>query len=323
MARKKRDHIIRTIHYAGTAYYIRPTYVVAIPEFVSSEPSNSSRSSRSLANLKDNQHKGDVSAKSQTKIRNAVNWLLSAARYKRVYDRKSGKHFFFKVNFVTLTIPACDVIPQDKFIKEQIFHPWIQYARKYWGLRNYVWRAEAQANGMLHFHITTDTFLHHLDIRKVWNRLLEKNGLLSDHLKRGYDANPNSTDVHAVRKVRDLAAYLAKYFCKQEEGRRKISGRLWGSNYELSHEKKCTVYAAPEEAAQENRELFRPEIKYKSLQSQPDALGRTFEVAQLFFIKLNQWKNFARSRIKEAFDVRRFEIRNNHIPMPAEFYTIN
>lgn len=324
MSRKNKSRFEeRTTAYAGHSYYVRPNYIVAVPSYVSNREGNRVAHKNSLANLADNDHKGDVSRKAQMKIRNAVNWLVSSARYKRVFDKKTGKNFFFKINFITLTIPQNEVIPSDKFVKEEVFHPWIQYARKYYGLRNYIWKAEVQKNGMLHFHITTDTFLHHARIRKSWNRLLLKKRLLSDFENKYHHANPNSTDVHSVRKVSDLSAYLAKYLCKKDEGKRKVSGKLWGCNYELSHEKKTVVHCNPEESIEENRGLFRREIEYKPIQSKPDYTGRTLTLAELFFIKKGQWKLLARSRIEEAYNSRRFEIRNNHIPMPFNYFTIN
>ena len=146
MPKKLPDFVSRAPHYAGNNFYIRPTFVVSIPEWVSTQPKRGRFSIKSLFNLEKNQHSGDVSAKAQGKIRNAVNWLVQAAKDKRVFDKKTGKHFLFKVNFVTLSIPACDQIPDDNFVKKEILHAFIVYCRKYYGLRNYVWRAEAQAN---------------------------------------------------------------------------------------------------------------------------------------------------------------------------------
>lgn len=323
MAKRKQTHTQAVTAYSGSNFYIRPTYIVSVPQYERSDSGSGKRHTNSLRNLEKRDHGGDISKKAEAKIRSAVNWLVMSAKYKRVFDRKSGKHFMFKVNFVTLTIPQGETIPEDKFIKEKVFHPWIQYARKYFGLRNYIWKAETQANGMIHFHVTTDTFLHHRKIRTSWNRILKREGLLETFTAKYGHEDPNSTDVHSVKNIQNLAAYLAKYFTKNDETRRKIKGRLWGCNYELSHEKKCEVYCDPEESAREHRELFRPEFKYKDIKSKADYMGRQHTLGTIFFIRDNQWKGFGKCLVKEKFDIRKFEIRNNVALLPPEYFTIN
>jgi len=323
MSRTPRTHLESQTFYSGSTFYVRPTYIVSVPQYVRTENNARPRNRKSLANLENNSSNGNISKKAEAKIRNAVNWLVHSAKDKRIFDRKTNKNFYFKVNFVTLTIPQAEKIPGDKFVKEKIFHPFIIYCRKYFGLRNYVWRAETQANGMLHFHLTTDTFLHHAKIRKVWNRLMEKEGLLDNFIDKFGHNNPNSTDVHAVKKIKDLGAYLAKYFCKEDKERRKVKGRLWGCNYELSHEKKCFVACDPDESAKEHRELMQPEIKFKEIRGKEDFLGRSNHLATIYFIKRKEWGKFRHRLIGEAYNNRRFEIRHNIITLPPEYYQIN
>lgn len=323
MSRTPRTHNEPQTFYAGSNFYIRPTYIVSIPQYVRTENNARPRNHRSLANLENNNSNGEISKKAESKIKNAVNWLVQSAKLKRVYDKATGKNFYFKINFVTLTIPLQENCPDDKFIKEKIFHPWVVYARKYFGLRNYIWRAETQANGMLHFHVTSDTFMHHAKIRRAWNRLLEKEGLLeSFKAKYGHD-NPNSTDVHSVKKVKELGAYLAKYFTKEDKDRRKVKGRLWGCNYELSHEKKCTVCCDPQESSEEHRDLITPEIKYKEILSKPDAFGKCGHLGNIFMLSEKDWGKFRHKLVGQAYDARRFEIRNNVALLPPEYFTIN
>lgn len=87
--------------------------------------------------------------------------------------------------------------------------------------------------------------------KKYRAHLLRKKGTPVDVLRRRWDYGrqsnwraPNTTDIHSVRKVRDLAAYLRKYVTKDStavnsDGRyvlqaRRISGRLWGCSQSLS-----------------------------------------------------------------------------------------
>lgn len=323
MAKVKRDHILRGPIYTGSNVYIRPTYIVSIPQWHSDSGKARRVSARSMFNLENNRNNGEISKKAASKIKNSINWLCQSAKYKRVYDKKTGKNFYFKINFITLTIPLQSIIPSDKFIKEQIFHPWIVYARKYFGLKNYVWRVETQENGMIHFHLTADTFLHWRKIRSSWNRLLEKEGLLEEFKAKFGHADPNSTDVHAVKNITNIAAYLAKYLCKQDKERRKISGRLWGSNYELSHENKCIALCDPNEWSAETKKLFCNEIAEKAILGKPDFEGKQYQLGTLYLIKENNWNLLRGGMIYEAYNARRFEIRNNVAHLPPEYFSIN
>lgn len=78
-------------------------------------------------------------------------------------------------------------------------------------LDNYVWRAETQENGNIHFHLLADTFLNQHMLRRVWNNYLGKLGY-----KYGYgSANVNSLkrDKNS-NKILNVERYLCKYLTK-------------------------------------------------------------------------------------------------------------
>lgn len=51
--------------------------------------------------------------------------------------------------------------------------------------------------------------------------------------------SPNSTDVHSIKLINNLPAYLAKY-CVKNDGYRKLKGKLWGLSTSLSQIKGAT-----------------------------------------------------------------------------------
>lgn len=73
------------------------------------------------------------------------------------------------------------------------------------GLENYIWVAEAQKRGSIHFHLLSTSYLELKYVRKQWNKLLE------------CDAN-NTQSVHVQRinqtEIRNIAHYFAKYMSK-------------------------------------------------------------------------------------------------------------
>jgi hypothetical protein len=202
--------------FIGQNVYIKPSYLVSIPEFYREGGNHPSLEFlKNQENLKDNSQNGKLSRKAITGLKNSINWLCIAAKKKRVYDRQKQREFNFKVNFVTLTLPDTKNPINSQELQKNLLNPFLVYMRKYHGLRNYVWRLEFQANGKLHVHISADTFLHYRTVRDAWNRLLHKNGYLDLFIEKEGHGDPNSTDVHSTRKVNNMAAYLAKYMSKQ------------------------------------------------------------------------------------------------------------
>lgn len=174
---------------------------------------------------------------------------------------KEKQHFTFRVNFITLTLSASQE-HSDKEIKQKLLQPFIRILRNRHGVRNYIWKAEAQDNDRIHFHITCDQFIHYDTIRQTWNTLQETLG----YITRSGLPDPNSTDIHSVKNIKNLAGYMANYLGKKDlhkrvnkefikkhcdqwksekittvdlpedyfqQFKRKIEGKLWDCNEEL------------------------------------------------------------------------------------------
>ncbi|MCK5603123.1 hypothetical protein KAR91_14665 [Candidatus Pacearchaeota archaeon] len=171
--------------------------------------------------------------KSRSKLRFAINLLLAQAKTKQVQNPATGKFYKFKINFITLTLSAPQKTVSDRIVKSKILEPWLKNMRNVQGLRSYVWRAERQKNGNIHFHITSDTFIQYNAIRDAWNLHLGKFHFITDFQEKNKSIFPNSTDVHSVRNVKDLASYLVKYMVKDEKGLDSIQGKVWDCSKNL------------------------------------------------------------------------------------------
>lgn len=210
---------------------IRPNYIAlySLPEtryYISAAQKEARK------HLKENKQKGLISNKAEKRIKNSIEWLLHLAKTKTFYHMKRKKNYHFKINFVTLTL-ASKQIHSDKEIKKELLNHFIVELKKKWKVKNYLWRAEAQKNGNIHFHIVTDVFIPWVELRNVWNRIQNKLGYV-DRFKAKYKhRNPNSTDVHSIKNIRNISAYLAKY-CTKNSDTRLIEGNIWGLSYSLS-----------------------------------------------------------------------------------------
>lgn len=212
-----------------------------------------------------NKHNGIISNRAAGKIRKGISWLLYIANEKNLPSTYHGKTFKFKLSFITLTLSSKQ-IHSDHEIKTKCLNQFLVEARKKWGVVHYLWRAESQKNGNIHFHILCDKFLPWSEMRDTWNRIQNKLGYVDtyrDQMRKFHSGGfkvretlltkwsyknqlrayrtgckhdwnaPNSSDIHSVNKIKNLPAYLAKYCTKNQEGR-KIEGNLWYLSESLS-----------------------------------------------------------------------------------------
>jgi len=246
-----------------------------------------------------NSNRGRLSVQATGKIRKAANYLTFLAEEKRINTRSGGTGRTFKLAFITLTLPSAQV-HSDNFLKSKVLNQFLTEMRQKYKVKRYIWVQEKQLNSNVHYHILIDKYIDWSELRDMWNRILNKYGYVDRYRERmrelhssgfkvnqqllkhwGVDAqikayhegvrtnwnSPNSTDVHSVRKVHNIAAYVSKYFVKGRqrsiERVKKIDinfhsaletyqvsvstgalkylnslaekGRLWGCSYDLSN----------------------------------------------------------------------------------------
>lgn len=304
--------------FVGQNLYIKPTYIVSCPEFSFSSKYQSAAFHENKKNLRYNSHNGALSAKATKAVKNAVNWLIFSAQPKRVYSKKEKKEFKFKVAFITLTLPDTDQEITPAMFQKQLLNPFLVYIRKYHNLKNYVWKMEYQANGKLHCHITIDVFIHWAEIRKCWNRLLERHGHLNKFERDHGHKNPNSTDIHSVYKIKNLAAYISKYMAKPLGGDKPFTGRIWGCSQDLSNANKLSVHVPSSECAEQLFSLMSKEIKYEKIIQCNVKKRKEVLVGEMFILNKTNWQKHITGEIKRAFNEKIKKIRS-----PIQYFEIN
>jgi hypothetical protein len=167
----------------------------------------------SLQNLLNNQTHGKLSRKSTQKAKRAIKYLLLQSKEKKVYNPKFRTTFNFKVNFITLTLSSQQQHTSQQ-IKRELLNQFFIEAKKKWNLTNYVWRAEKQQNGTIHFHILSDRFIPFNELRATWNRIQNKLGYVDRFQQKNNKKTPNSTDIHSLQKIKNVESYITKYMTK-------------------------------------------------------------------------------------------------------------
>jgi hypothetical protein len=195
-------------------------------------------------------YNGFVSKKTAREVTRRISNLLEIAP-------KAGR----LVTFVTLTLPSTQKHP-DNFVKRHLLGDFIQIIAKQYKVKTYIWKAETQKNGNIHFHLLVDSFLPNAadtskrrqgPINAIWNNICKRYGYLENYRAdrlRDYFAGkltkdqikwhkafnfsvPNSTDVHQLKKTSKPEAYICKYVAKPEPGRRLVDGRIIGCSDKL------------------------------------------------------------------------------------------
>lgn len=210
---------------------IRPSCICLYSRYDSDRPRTELQKASEI-NLKSNKSEGEISRKAERRVKQAIDWLLYLSKEKTFYHNKFKRNYKFRINFVTLTLPASQE-HSDQEIKKECLNHILVVMRKKWNVQNYVWRAEPQRNGNIHFHIVTDQYIPWNELRNAWNKCVGKLGYVERFHKKFNHKTPNSTDVHAIHKIKNIAAYLSKYCTKNNPGR-PINGKLWGLSQGLS-----------------------------------------------------------------------------------------
>ncbi len=175
--------------------------------------------------------------------------MLFLAKPKKLPNSRAGRKCTFKLNFITLDL-CSDQVHTDQVIKSMLLHQFLIEMQRKWHASLYLWKAEKQKNGRIHFHVITDKFIPWNELRNVWNRIQQKLGYVTRYredrlnwhregfkyapqyaprwdrsaqlkayqegLRTDWD-NPNSSDIHGTKHIINLKAYFSKEIAKNPD----------------------------------------------------------------------------------------------------------
>ena len=258
---------------------LQPNAIILYKSFPRSSKPKDDSSLSNLAKGRDGEYNGYMSpATGRTVKRFLTTWL--SAMESNMHRSEGAKNKYYPT-FVTLTLPSVQQ-HTDNLIKREFLNRLVLRMKRNAGVKYYFWRAEPQENGNIHFHILVDRWIGWEWLRDSWNVILREHGYIDAYRKEqlayhkngfkvrrmvlktwGLEAqekayqrgmaedwqNPNTTDVHKLQSIENVAAYVVKYVTKKPdilakkdygEGRvincvhtRKIEGRIWGCSDEL------------------------------------------------------------------------------------------
>jgi hypothetical protein len=204
---------------------------------------------------------GKMTAGSVRRIRTAVEVLLQRSPEQLVFNPITQNYTKFRLTFLTLTLSTQQIIPAPEAYKEGL-KPFLRWLRTV-GVGDYLWKAELQARGQIHYHITANRFIRYDSIKREWNKIQTRAGWMDDFVQRYGHHHPNSTDIHAVYKVRRLDLYLSKYLAKDGG---QIKGKVWGCSESLRGKKLFSIVDAGESAERVHAAIIKSGCRVAQLQ---------------------------------------------------------
>lgn len=187
-------------------------------------------------------YSGNLSPGGRKRLLNSLDLMIQRSPPKRILNTESGKFFDFRLNFVTLTLTNSGRVITASEAYQTLLAPWLRYMKQKQGLSDYLWKAELQQNGQIHYHIATNTFLPMRIVRWRWNNLARKERLLDNFAKQYGHFNPPSTEVTSITHVQDAKSYIAKEFAKKQQNQASVKGKVWDCNVELKKPLFTDVY---------------------------------------------------------------------------------
>lgn len=172
-------------------------------------------------------YSGVVTEGAKKRIARTVDILLQMSPTIKKMNPVTNRVVSHSLSFITLTIPETKKMYTAKEAYQLLLAPFLRYFRDKNILTTYIWKAELQARGQIHYHITTPSIIHYQEIKDYWNNLMRKHHMLETFKNKYGHENPNSTDIHQVKKINNIQAYLTKYLSKTTQNETPTTGKLW------------------------------------------------------------------------------------------------
>lgn len=177
------------------------------------------------------EYNGFMSKSTRRKIVSMIQSWADSIYVKHRLSHSVGGDGVKKLRFLTLTLSSVQNMT-DNEIKRRVLVPFISELKRRFGVKHYFWRAEAQKNGNIHFHLIIDEFIVKDEVNWLWDSHQALAGLIDSPAPFVGEYKSPSTRIEAVQGAGSVAGYVVKYVTKNDGGR-KIFGRIWGCSDSL------------------------------------------------------------------------------------------
>lgn len=199
---------------------IRDGYVLVYYEQLYSRRwANNALQRQRLVTVRKKAYSGDITTGARKRMAKAITLMSQVVKPTWITNPVNQRDQLHRFSFVTLTIASSKLLTAREGYQLLLQH-FLQWLRRTKGVELYVWKAELQKRGQLHYHLVFPNFIHYLEIRNKWNALQKEAGLLDDYAREHGHFCPNSTDIHETYGVKNMRAYIMKEMGKAANANR-------------------------------------------------------------------------------------------------------
>lgn len=185
----------------------------------------------SKANLRLKYTSGGLSYTAKKHINRLVaNWQYAVTASQQLWSkgRERRRRYFV---MITLTLPAKQT-ETDNQVKRRYLNVWLQNLERVHKGINWLWVAESQQNGNIHFHVIVDRYVQFEWIKRSWNRIMGNGDYIERYRMKFGNVSAPSVNVEGQKHMCNPAAYITKYLTGDKYVR-DIEGRKWGCSDKL------------------------------------------------------------------------------------------
>ena len=238
---------------------------------------------QSLKIARQTTYSGELRTGTKKRLTRCIDLLVQTTKTRHQWNPVTQRETQHRLSFITLTIHQGRNLTAQEAYKKVFVH-FIQWMRRTMKVKTYVWKAEFQKRGQIHYHITTPSFIHYQEIRDKWNNLQQQAGLLAEYYAKKGHYDPNSTDIHSVKHVKNLSSYLKKEFAKCIQNQ-KTTGKVWDCSQNLKSSRYFTLEVTPEQEKALLRLDDQKKIGEITLDQCTVFTGKTEDLLQVLGIK--------------------------------------
>lgn len=176
---------------------------------------NVSKRGSNLSIDRNNSYKGYLTEQARKRIEKSLQCWFNAIITNNNDNRNTGKVREYLPVMITLTLSSTQR-HDDKFIKKHMLQEFIKALQRQRGIRHTFWKAEAQLNNNIHFHVLIDRYVDMKYVQGLWNYYQKKNGYLDDYYHMHNSYNAPSTKITGMRGEKSPVSYVMKYMEKRK-----------------------------------------------------------------------------------------------------------
>lgn len=174
------------------------------------------RPKREKENLREDRKKaysGYLSVSAKREIEKRLQCWFGAIFLNNKENVKDGKVRPYMPVMITVTLSDFQV-HDDKYIKRHMLQEFLKALSRKKNIKYTFWKAEAQQNGNIHFHILVDRFVDKKFVQGLWNYYQAKHGYLDRYKEIHGNLNAPSTKITGMVGNRSPISYVLKYIQK-------------------------------------------------------------------------------------------------------------